>query len=411
MDIESAKNLKFFNSFKKEYVEELFNSKLKDIDLNKPKYLLNNLFKQILNLDKSKCFSKKFWIDRGWSEEEAVIKVSLISKKGSDSAKLNSKNKPHSNSPMKIEFWINKGMTLEEAKFKTNSFRKFKKEYWINKGFSEEEAILKVSEFQKNNSSKLVKKRKENPERYSDVSDMQLKYWLKKGFSEEEAKSAVKERQQTFTLEKCIQRHGKEEGTKKWKERQEKWQNTLNSKSKEEKVRINKSKAVTINSFVKKYGEEEGKRQYLLYRQKTVVPFCKASKTSLKIFIPIYKFLRNNNISRSDIYLGVNGSKEYFIRNGVNFYSYDFVVKSKKIIIEFHGSKFHPNYEKLNELEIKNWKSAYKAEGPIVKEKDDLKKQVAIDNNFLFIELYEEDGIEYNINKSLVFIKGILNES
>ena len=38
----------------------------------------------------------------------------------------------------------------------------------------------------------------------------QIEYWIKKGFSEEEAKMKVAERQRTFTLEKCIEKYGKE---------------------------------------------------------------------------------------------------------------------------------------------------------------------------------------------------------
>lgn len=55
-----------------------------------------------------------------------------------------------------------------------------------------------------------------------------LEYWLSKGYTESEAKHKRSERQRTFTLEKCIQKHGKEKGTKIWVERQEKWLKKLN---------------------------------------------------------------------------------------------------------------------------------------------------------------------------------------
>lgn len=51
-----------------------------------------------------------------------------------------------------------------------------------------------------------------------------LKYWLKRGYSLDEAKQKLKERQRTFTLEKCIERYGIEEGTKRFLDRQERWQ-------------------------------------------------------------------------------------------------------------------------------------------------------------------------------------------
>jgi hypothetical protein len=69
-----------------------------------------------------------------------------------------------------------------------------------------------------------------------------LDYWINKGLTEDEAKIALKERQTTFSLEKCIEKYGEIEGIKRWKQRQEKWLNTLNSKSDDEKSEINKKK-------------------------------------------------------------------------------------------------------------------------------------------------------------------------
>lgn len=55
----------------------------------------------------------------------------------------------------------------------------------------------------------------------------QIEYWINKGYCEDEAREMVSERQRTFTLEKCINKYGFEEGYKKWKERQEKWSKSL----------------------------------------------------------------------------------------------------------------------------------------------------------------------------------------
>ena len=56
-----------------------------------------------------------------------------------------------------------------------------------------------------------------------DRNTNQVKYWIKKGYSEEESKQKVSERQRTFTLEKCIEKYGEEEGIKRYTERQTKW--------------------------------------------------------------------------------------------------------------------------------------------------------------------------------------------
>ena len=75
-----------------------------------------------------------------------------------------------------------------------------------------------------------------------------IQYFIDKGLTKDEAKIALKERQTTFSLKKCIMKYGEIEGTKRWKERQIKWQNTLNSKSEEEIKRINMSKSSGKNN-------------------------------------------------------------------------------------------------------------------------------------------------------------------
>jgi G:T-mismatch repair DNA endonuclease (very short patch repair protein) len=80
-----------------------------------------------------------------------------------------------------------------------------------------------LKEYQKENSEKLKKKKEEKPELFEDVGWNQKKYWIKKGMSEEESIRKISELQKTFTLESCIEKYGKEEGKKKWLDRQEKW--------------------------------------------------------------------------------------------------------------------------------------------------------------------------------------------
>nr|QMP82928.1 MAG: hypothetical protein [Caudoviricetes sp.] len=74
-----------------------------------------------------------------------------------------------------------------------------------------------------------------------------VEYWIEQGFSLEESKLEVSKAQATFSLKKCVEKYGKEIGTKIWKERQENWQKTLKSKSKEEIEEINKKKSTKWN--------------------------------------------------------------------------------------------------------------------------------------------------------------------
>lgn len=74
------------------------------------------------------------------------------------------------------------------------------------------------------------------------MDSVSVKYFLKKGYELKDAEKMCKDRQSTFSLSKCVDRHGEEDGYDIWLDRQNKWQETLNSKPIEEIERINQSK-------------------------------------------------------------------------------------------------------------------------------------------------------------------------
>jgi hypothetical protein len=86
----------------------------------------------------------------------------------------------------------------------------------------------------------LTKRKEENPDYHLSTSSE--RYWVLKGYSEQEAKQKVHERQQTFSKKIMIEKFGEEEGIKRWKERQNKWQETLLNKPDEEIERIARAK-------------------------------------------------------------------------------------------------------------------------------------------------------------------------
>jgi hypothetical protein len=92
-----------------------------------------------------------------------------------------------------------------------------------------------------------LKKKAKQTQTENENNPLTIEYFLKKGFSKELAKESLRERQTTFSLEKCVERFGKEEGLKTWERRQEKWLSTLNNKTIEEKNFINKKKSTKIN--------------------------------------------------------------------------------------------------------------------------------------------------------------------
>lgn len=146
-------------------------------------------------------------------------------------------------SPFSRQHWIDKGYSIEESDYIRNSFRPIRKEYWMKKGYSEEESVKLAEKTKYENNIKGAKKSSERPkEDVYRTSHRRKEYWLEKGFTEKEAIEQISKVQSTFSLEKCIEKHGVDVGYKKWKSRQEKWQNTLNSKTEEEKKEINKKK-------------------------------------------------------------------------------------------------------------------------------------------------------------------------
>ena len=149
----------------------------------------------------------------------------------------------------------------------------------------------------------------------------QLEYWIKKGFSEEESKIKVTERQRTFTIEKCIEKYGNEAGTKIWKKRQEKWQNTLKSKPIEEQERISRAKLANGRTY---------------------------SIISQTLFWEIYNQIKSDYKNIQFATLHKNGesdwsgkSHEKFIHHNGNLFFYDFCVNDTKKIIEFDGDYWH----------------------------------------------------------------------
>ena len=154
---------------------ELLNKILENVSSNYPTINeLRSSIMSIINPNKEKNFSLrniKFWITRGFSEDEAKQKVSEIQSK---------------NSIRTVAYWINKGFSEDEAKQKvseiqsnysknrTTTITHFQTIYWINKGFSEDEAKQKVSEIQTKNaikSNSISKLERQQRSRFS------VEYW------------------------------------------------------------------------------------------------------------------------------------------------------------------------------------------------------------------------------------------
>lgn len=291
---------------------------------------------------------KYYWISRGWDEEIAKAKY-----------KLSRENKPKKISPFSIDFWLEKInpdtdelFTLEEADVKRNSLRPIKPEYWVSKGYSEEDAISKAIETKsKNNISGAKGAKSKSKSSYRNTSKRCKEYWSCKGYDEKTAILKVKEYQTMFSLETCIQKYGEIKGKQKFIERQNLWQNTLNSKSDEEIERINKSKL--SNGFSISKAEKE------------IFETLKSEFPNLKI----QHCLKNSDNKR---------------------WIYDLCLNNK--IIEYNGSYWHADPRFYTPQSLINHKTAVE-----VWENDRLKIENAYAHNYEVLIIWEHD---YKRNKS-----------
>ncbi len=205
------------------------------------------------------------------AEYKKIYSVSIVvyitpetRKKAQQTKKLNGKYI----SPFNILYWINKGLTEDEAKYEISIRRPSNLNYWINKGLTEDEARIKLYNLSVSGSDLDLLIEKHGIERGTSLYEERMgnkrkqtprctEYWLSKGFTAEEAKIQISKIQNNTSLEKFVEKYGDVEGVQRRDELTKKWLNTLDSKSQEEKCRINKLKDRTSIKHVKEnYGDD-----------------------------------------------------------------------------------------------------------------------------------------------------------
>ena len=175
--------------------------------------------------------------------------------------------------------------------------------YWVDQGLGQEEAEENVSKVQTERSNKSPASKK-GARGYSGRTK---EYWINRGYTENEAHQKISKLQVTNGIDWYISRYGNTEGKVRYQKRIKQWLASYR-KALENDPTINERKMVS---------------------------FSNASKESLNVFLPLYNKYKNDVL----VYIGIDESNEYFLRDGKSIYFYDFTIPSLKIIVEYNGSK------------------------------------------------------------------------
>lgn len=96
------------------------------------------------------------------------------------------------------------------------------------------------------------------------------------------------------------------------------------------------------------------------------------------------------DLTQSDVYIGIDTSKEYFLHKNGKLFFYDFCIPSLKLIIEFHGKCFH--YDNvLNKIP----RNIYNLDENAIREKDISKENLAREHGFDYIVVWENKDLDY----------------
>ena len=321
---------------------------------------------------KSNILNIDYWLSKGYNETEAKKEISIIQKnrsiKGIEKRNKNINYKSKL-SPFTPEYWIKKGITdKDEIKFKINSQRKLNVEYWLNKGFNEEESVVKVSEYQKENSTKYIEKwkNKKDTYKYKKQRNVNIEYYLDKGFSIIDSKNMLKERQTTFTLEKCIIKHGLDKGTEVYNKRQKEWSKKMFN----ENTCMSTGRSMIADKFVEE----------------------------------LIKEINNETITNQFLY----GNNEKFIYDNIEKKGKRYDLCYDKKIIEFYGDFWHSNPKIFDGNDIHRIKKIKCSE---IWQFDKRKVDSAKEHNYEILIIWESEYINNQVEIIKKCKKFLINEN
>ena len=278
------------------------------------------------------------------------------------------------------EYYLNKGMSIEEAEILKNEKTKIATDK-ISKKVSGELNGMHSSKTSQEKRNSISPKRIEFYERkYPESSHEEhlkmlqdqinktnnsnkinhgynttIEYYLDKGLSYEDAYLKLKERQTTFSLQKCIDKYGEEIGHIKFAQRQKKW----------------------LNSLYKNFQNNgDGRSKQSKFAKDLIINICKY----FEIEIP---------------------KKEFYIYDKQNKRAYAYDFQYNYHIIEFNGDFWHCNPNIYNEDFYNKVKQKYAKD---IWEYDKIKINLCHNYNLKTLTIWES---EYNENKEATLQKCI----
>ena len=124
----------------------------------------------------------------------------------------------------------------------------------------------------------------------------------------------------------------------------------------------------------------------------------------MKVFNQLIELCEKNNLNYR---VGKEDNSEFYLLESKNkkIYFYDFMILELKIIFEFQGKIWHSKTYKENNTNPFGYDLTNQFNI------DKIKKELSEKNGFEVVYLWEEDGFEYNIKKSISLIRDRLGLS
>lgn len=374
---DKLKNIKFITTFPKNILESS-----EEITIIKFLKLLPKFKYNVPN-------NIQYWLERGWSEEDANLKIIEFKenqKKGIYEKITPEKRKEYALNANKKRIDQIRELQQKDEYNKTNPTRI---EFYLAKGLTQEEAEEALKQRQATFSKKsLIEKHGE------EVALKILAERNKKWFASLKENNDWDElsKNKGITLEKLIRKHGEVEGTEKyyaWKD----------------------ATANTYENFIIRHGQEIGDKKWLEHKNILAnrVNTKYYSNEACDFFAPLLQKLNAENILVYTI--SENCDKEYFILDGDKICFYDFTIPSLKLIIEYHGTHVHPNpswgKEKWN-----SWKHAFtKMSADQARSFDERKKSLAESQGFRVLEIWNDADKNENFKSASNFIFGNITQT